>query len=454
MNEFTIMLGVYLLFMVFLGAMASRTLKNVDDFLVAGRNLNLPLTAGSLMATWTGAAAVTGYTAWIYEAGYSMMWIAVFTTTSLLLIALVLSRRLQKLGYLTVCDILRDHYDKRTKTVGAVLISVYCIGVVSGEFLGGAYILSAGLGYDFSVALLLTAGIVLSYCLLGGLWAVALTDLVQFCLLAAGLAIAVPSVLRMAGGWTVLHHTVAEIDPGHLDIFAYASSDVIIAWAVIIFASNLIAPDIYQRMYAARSGRIARMATGITGLWDVFLTVAAIILGLSAFLRFQGEPLGDMVLPRLIMDVFPRGFTWFFMVVLVAVIMSTADSLLVVAGGTLYHDVLGKEESSSVASIRVLTLGSGVVSLGLCFYFESIMDSILFSSSVYAAGLFIPVISALVWKKGTKDAAFYGCVCGGGVTIAWRILNLWPDPVIPGIAVCLLVFVILSYLRPYPVYSM
>jgi SSS family solute:Na+ symporter len=447
MHEFTVILGVYLLFMVLLGVLASRNLKSVEDFLVAGRNLNLPLTAASLMATWTGAAAITGYTAWIYEAGYSMVWIAVFTTTSLLLIALVLSKRLQRLGLLTVCDILEIHYDRRTKTVGAVLIAVYCIGVVSGEFLGGAYILSAGLGYDFSLALLLTAGIVLSYCLLGGLWAVALTDLVQFCLMAVGLIIAVPVVLKTVGGWSVLHHAVHEIDPGHLNVFGYVSYDVIIAWAVIIFASNFIAPDIYQRMYAAKSGRTARMAMGLTGLWDVFLTVAAIILGLAAFIHFKGEPLGDMVLPKLVIDVFPQGFTYFFMVVLVAVIMSTADSLLVVAGGTLYHDVLGKGESSSMTSIRALTLGSGIISLGLCFYFESIMDSILFSSSVYAAGLFIPIIAALIWKKGTRDAAFYGCIGGGGVTIAWRVLNLWPDPVLPGIAVCFVLFVILSHYR-------
>ena len=444
MNEFTAALGVYLLVMVLLGAIASRNLKKVEDFLVAGRNLNLPLTAASLMATWTGAAAITGYTAWIYEAGYSMMWIAVFTTTSLLLIALVLSKNLRNLGLLTVCDILKDHYDERTKMVGAVLITIYCIGVVSGEFLGGAYILRTGLGYDFSLALLLTAGIVLSYCLLGGLWAVAMTDLVQFGLVAVGLVVAVPMVLRGAGGWSALHHAVVEIDPLHLDVFGYAPYHMILAWAVIIFASNFIAPDIYQRMYAARSGRTARMAMGITGLWDCFLTVAAVVLGLSAFVHFQGEQLGDMVLPLLINDVFPQGFTCFFMVTLIAVIMSTADSLLVVAGGTLYHDVLGKE-GSSVTWLRVLTLGSGVISLGLCFYFESIMDSILFSSSVYAAGLFIPVVSALIWKRGTKDAAFYGCICGGGVTIVWRILNLWPDPVLPGIAVCFVLFVTLSY---------
>ena len=442
---FALLLGSYLLFLVILGGYSSKKLKNVEDFLVAGRKLNLPLTSASLMATWTGAAAITGYTGWIYEGGYSMMWIAVATTTSLLLIGLVLSKKLHNLSVLTVPDILKNHYDKKTKNVGAFIIAVYCIGIVSGELLGGAHIMSAVFGWNFSETLLLTAAIVIGYCLLGGLWAVAVTDLFQFVLLTIGLVIAVPVTLQNMGGWSLLHAEVFQLDPYHLDIFGYVSFDVIIAWVVIIFASNFIAPDIYQRMYAAKTDSIARLSMGITGLWDVFLTVAALIFGCSAFVYFQGSIEPDLALPQLLVELYPGILGSLLMVTLLAVIMSTADSLLVVAGGTLYHDVFGVSRVSGLKWIRFFTLVSGLVSLGLCFYFESIMDSILFSSSVYAAGLFIPVISCFVWKKGTKDAAFYSCLGGGSVTILWRILEWRVDPVIPGILVCLLLFVVISH---------
>ena len=443
-STFTSLVGLYLLLMVLIGVYSSKKLRTLEDFLVAGRKLNLPLTSASLMATWTGAAAVTGYTGWIYEAGYSMMWIAVATTTSLLLIGLVLSKRLRKLSLLTVPDILEKYYDKRTKNGGAFLIAVYCIGVVSGELLGGAHIMSAVLGWDFSTTLLLTAAIVIGYCLLGGLWAVAVTDLFQFLLLSCGLVIAVPFTLQKMGGWTLLHQQVGYVDPDHLSIVGYASFDMIVAWFIIIFASNFIAPDIYQRMYAAKTGRTARLAMGLTGLWDVFLTVAAVVLGMSAFVYFQGTVNPDLALPQLLIELFPVGFSSFLMVTLMAVIMSTADSLLVVAGGTVCHDFLGFHKKSPLKWVRGFTLVCGLVSLGLCFYFESIMDSILFSSSVYAAALFIPVISCFVWKKGTNDAAFYSCVSGGVVTILWRILQLGLNPVIPGICVCFFLFVGIS----------
>jgi SSS family solute:Na+ symporter len=440
---FTVLFAVYLLFMIFIGIYFAGKLKNVEDFLVAGRKLNLPLTAATLMATWTGAAAITGYTGWIYDAGYSMVWIAVATTTSLLLIALVLSKKLQRLSLLTVPDLLEKYYGRWTKRAGALLIAVYCIGIVSGELLGGAYIMSAVLEWNFYHALLVTAAIVICYCLLGGLWAVAVTDLFQFLLLSLGLVIAVPATLQKMGGWSLIHEEAFSLNPDHLNIFGYTTCEMIIAWVIIIFASNFIAPDIYQRMYAAKTERTARLAMGITGIWDVFLTLAAVILGLSAFVYFTGSVPPDVALPQLLVELFPGGFSAVLLVTLMAVIMSTADSLLVVAGGTVCHDFLGFGRESPVKWIRAFTVVCGLTALGLCFYFESIMDSILFSSSVYAAGLFIPVISSFVWK-GTRDAALCSCVGGGLTTIVWRILALEPDPVLPGIFVCLLLFVGIS----------
>jgi SSS family solute:Na+ symporter len=441
-NIFAAVCVGYLFLLGLTGVYFSRKLKSVEDFLVAGRRLTLPLTSASLMATWTGAAAVTGYTGWIYEFGYSMVWIAVATTSSLLLMALVLSKRLRRLALLTVPDILEKYYDRRTKHTGAFIIALYCIGIVSGELLGGAHILSAVLGWDFYATLLLTAAIVIGYCLLGGLWAVAVTDLFQFFLLSGGLAAAVVLTLHNMGGWSALHHQVSLLAPDHLHVTAYAGVETIVAWFIIIFASNFIAPDIYQRMYAAKTERTARLSLGLTGLWDVFLTMAALILGLSAFLYFQGSIETDLALPQLLVELYPGAFSSVLMVALLAVIMSTADSLLVVAGGTVYHDVLGL--TSGLKQVRLFTAVCGVISVGLCFYFESIMDSILFSSSVYAAGLFIPVVSCFIWKKGTKDAAFYSCLAGGGVTCAWRILGWGLDPVLPGIFVCLLLFVGIS----------
>jgi SSS family solute:Na+ symporter len=123
--------------------------------------------------------------------------------------------------------------------------------------------------------------------------------------------------------------------------------------------------------------------------------------------------------------------------------MSTADSLLIVAGGTLSHDIF-LQENSSLKSLRLFTLLAGILSMILCFYFNSIMDSILFSSSIYAAGVFIPVISCLLGKGGTPDAAFFSCIGGGCTAIGWRIFQLPYDPIIPGIAISLMLFLCIS----------
>ena len=442
-SYFVLLVCIYIAVMLFIGIFSSKKLKKIEDFLIAGKKLNLPLTAATLMATWTGAAAITGYTGWIYESGYSMIWIALATTTSLFMIALLFSQKLQALAVLTIPDILKKYYGRRTQTAGAIFISLYCIGIVSGELLGGAYVLSAVLGWDFHQSILVTVATVMGYSLLGGLWAVAITDFIQFVLLAGGLAVAVPYTLIRMGGWSLLHVEIAQLDPVHLDPVGYVSADIILAWIVIIFASNFIAPDIHQRMYAARSPQTAQLGMGITALWDVLLTLAAVILGGAAFVYFQGTVEPDFALPALLVEFFPGLGGMLLMVTLLAVIMSTADSLLIVAGGTLSHDLF-MQDHSSVKSLRMFTLSAGVVSVILCFYFDSIMDSILFSSSVYAAGVCIPVLFCLWGKPGTPDAAFYSCLGGGSTALLWRIFQLPYDPIIPGICVCLLLFLCIT----------
>ena len=459
MNAFTYMFAGYLLLMMVIGVYFSKKMKGMGDFLVAGRKLNLTLTTATLMATWTGAAAITGYTGWCYYCGYSMLWIAFATTPSLIIIGLLFARKLRKLALYTVPDLLKLRYDKKTSGVSAVLIAIYCIGLVSVNIKGGATVMSTVFGWDISYAMLLVAAIIIAYTTLGGLWAVAWTDLIQFLILSIGLVVVVPFTLKEVGGWSVLHATLAEMDPAHLRIFEYAPYKTILAWFIIIYASNFIAPDIYQRMYAAKNERTARLAIGITGMWDTVLTMIALLLGMAAFVIFSGEIEGDMALPMLINKLFPGVFGAFVMVAIMAVVMSTADSLLVVASGTFVEDFYKGfinpkvSEEHALKLIRVMTVVSGLIALALGYYFESIMDGILFASSVYAAGLFIPIMSAFYWKRGTKEAAFISALLGGGITIAWRIIygaEASIDPVLPGIAVSIVSFVVISFLTKMP----
>lgn len=459
MNAFTYMFVGYLVLLIAIGFYFSKKMKGMGDFLVAGRKLNLPLTTATLMATWTGAAAITGYAGWCYYCGYSMLWIAFATTPSLIIIGILFAKKLRKLALYTVPDLLKLRYDKKTGGVSAVLIAAYCIGVVAGEIMGGAAVMSTIFGWEFAHAMLLVAVIVIAYTTLGGLWAVAWTDLIQFLILSIGLVIAIPLTLKEVGGWSGLHISLAEMDPAHLGIFEYAPYKMILAWFIIIFASNFIAPDIYQRMYAAKDERTARLAMGITGMWDTILTMIALVLGMAAFVIFAGEIEGDMALPMLIDKLFPGIFGAFVMVAIMAVIMSTADSLLVVASGTFVEDFYKGfinpkvTEEYALKLIRVMTIVSGLIALALAFYFESIMDSILFASSIYAAGLFIPVMSAFYWQRGTKEAAFISALLGGAVTIIWRIIygaEASIDPILPGIAISIVSFVVISLLTKTP----
>jgi len=89
----------YLVLLIAIGFYFSKKMKGMGDFLVAGRKLNLPLTTATLMATWTGAAAITGYAGWCYYCGYSMLWIAFATTPSLIIIGILFAKNLGNWHY-------------------------------------------------------------------------------------------------------------------------------------------------------------------------------------------------------------------------------------------------------------------------------------------------------------------------------------------------------------------
>ncbi|MFQ6087400.1 MAG: sodium:solute symporter [Candidatus Methanofastidiosia archaeon] len=422
----------YLILVLLIGISISKRVKKFEDFMVAGRRLSFPLTTFSLMATWTGAAAITGYTGWIYGAGFSMIWIAFCTTSALLFVGLVFARRLSGLALYTIPELLLKRYGKGTQRIGALTITLYCTGMVSAQLLGGAAILSVVLGWSYESSILLSSLVIITYTALGGLWAVALTDFFQFFVLGTGLILAIPLTLYKVGG---LSQMLSSLPTEHLDPLTYAPPLQILSWFLIIFPSILIDPAIYQRIYASKTPRIARLSLGFTGIWDFFLTLITLILGLSAFSLYAGEEV-DLALPTVIKTVFPEFLGAFILVAILAAVMSTADSFLLVGAGTLTKDLLNRE---GMLKVRVITVVLGFLAILIALYFSEIMYAVLFSSAVYVAALFIPIMGVFL-KFGGPKGAFLSAIAGGGTAILWRILNLSPDPIIAGILTSAIIF--------------
>jgi SSS family solute:Na+ symporter len=228
---------------------------------------------------------------------------------------------------------------------------------------------------------------------------------------------------------------------------------------------------LYQRIYSTRTAKEAQRAWYIAGIFEwPLMAFMGVILGLFARVAFEngmfaymdfgpGSDLdAEMGLPLLLRTILPVGLMGLMMSAYFSAIMSTADSCLMAASGNVQTDILRKlfklpeGQKSTLRVSQIITLIIGVLALLLAWQMENVLELMLYSYAFMVSGLFIPVLGAFYWKRGSTIGAFWSMLVGGGTTLTLTLLtvklpfNL--DPNIFGITASLIVFVILSYLFP------
>ena len=166
----------------------------------------------------------------------------------------------------------------------------------------------------------------------------------------------------------------------------------------------------------------------------------------------------EMGLPLFLRTILPVGLMGLMMSAYFSAIMSTADSCLMAASGNVQTDILSKffklpnGKRSNLVISQITTLFIGLMALTLAWHMENVLELMLYSYAFMVSGLFVPVLGAFFWKRGSNIGAFWSMLTGGSTTLILTILSvklpLDLDPNIFGITASLLVFVGLSYLFP------
>ncbi len=266
-----LVLALYALGMLGLGWLGMRRSRNQEDYLVAGRNLGPAMYMSTMAATVLGGASTIGSVRLGYVHGISGLWLCATIGVGIIILNLVLAKPLIKLRIFTVTQVLERRYNPVTRQVSAVVMFAYAlmIGVVS--TLGISTVMSVFLKLPFSTAILLSGGLVVAYSTIGGMWALTLTDMVQFVIKTIGLLLLLlPISLHRAGGWDAL---VAKLPPSAFD-FTTIGKDTIITYVLIYTFGVLIGQDIWQRVFTARNDKVARVAGTAAGIYCVFYGLA------------------------------------------------------------------------------------------------------------------------------------------------------------------------------------
>ncbi|MBI4040615.1 MAG: sodium:solute symporter family protein [Deltaproteobacteria bacterium] len=409
--DYSIMVA-YFIALIGIGYGCSRRIKGMESYILAGRQLTLPLFVGTLVSTWYGGIIGVGEIS--YEAGiYNWVTQGLFWYISYIIFAFFLAARLRESNQYTLPDQLEIFYGKPARKLGLVLNFFNMVPIV--------YVISLGVMIEVLFGIPLPTGIVLGgiFCILytwmGGFPADVYTDFLQFFLMCIGVALIIPFCFIKLGGWAYLtSHTPAS----HFTWTGGYPIAELLVWGFIAL-STLVDPTFYQRCYAAQNAKIAKKGIILSVLFWMLFDVCTTFAGIYARAAFpEIDPkhaypmLANLVLPPVMKGIFFTG--------MLATIMSTVDSYFFVAATTLSRDLYQKiihpqaSDRQVVWMTRVGILVTGTVAIFLALgLYESIKAVWKLFGSLSAATMLVPLMMGF-WFKGPirKEAGVYAMWAG------------------------------------------
>lgn len=427
-------LGCYLLILLVIGYLVKDKIQTVEDFLVAGRKLNLFFNSATLTSCFIGGATILGVSGaafsigiWNEDASWGIIPALGGATLCLVLAGMFYMRLLWKMKFVSLGDFFYTRYGRTAGIISTTLISLAFVFWIAVQVVVFSKIVNPILGWPMGVAILVAITVICAYTMLGGLWAVCMTDIVQVSIIVLGVFILMPVAINHIGGWVEFTSTVpadmTRIFPKSLSVNTWLIW--IAAWMMVGLGS-IASPDLMQRAFAAKSAKTAKNSALVAALILFIVGVVVTILGLIGYVLVQkgiidasllnNDP--ELILPVMFKEILPIPLVVLFLGAGLAAVMSAADSALLALAGmlvkNLYKDVFRPDASnrSMVKVSRILVLIIGVVAALIAAFFPFALLLAVFGFDLILACLFIPLTLGLYWNKANEYGALAGMIIG------------------------------------------
>ena len=357
---------IYMVGMLGVGVWSSRKTHTAADFFLANRSLGPWLTAISATSSSESAWAVMGTVGMAYKQGLSAWWFLPGCLLGYALNWLFVGERLRKQalesGSLTIPDFLESNFKDPAKSIrilSAFIIFSCMVAYVAAQFTAAGKAFDAIFGIDQYISIPMSALIIVFYTLLGGFLAVAWTDLVQGLVMVGGLVALSLVAFAEVGGFTELYQKTTLVSPDFLSLNGGKSGAAM--WGGIIGLLGIGLgypgqPHVLTRFMAARDSKTIRQGWRISLGWGFLVYFSGILLGIfgKAIMPDLEDP--EQLFPKIAIDLLHPIFSGIVLAAILAAIMSTADSQLLVAASTVVRDIYEKVFSKSVSEKKNASL--------------------------------------------------------------------------------------------------
>jgi len=467
-----ISIAIYMAGMLLIGYLAYRKTANLTDYMLGGRNLGPAVTALSAGASDMSGWLLMGLPGAMYISGLSAGWIVIGLCLGSYLNWLFVAPRLRTYteiagNSITIPDFLGNRFkdgSRVLKVVSASVILIFFTFYTSSGMVAGGELFRTAFNLDYRWGIWLTASVVILYTLFGGFLAVSWTDFVQGTIMFIALILVPVVTIVNIGGWDPTFNEIKSINPNLLHVFEGTSTIGIIsllAWGLGYFGQ----PHIIVRFMAVSSVKELKSARRIGMGWMIFAIVGAMFTGLVgiAYFNLTNSPLGDRnaesVFIILAKELFPSLITGFLLAAILAAVMSTIASQLLVSASALTDDFYKQFIRPNASDKELVLVGRfgvlAISAIALLLAFNpsgTILKLVGYAWAGFGAAFGPVILLSLYWKRMTKWGALAGMIVGTATVIVWDMIDKFAEiyEIIPGFIAGSIAVVVFSLLTAKP----
>ncbi|MDP5036094.1 MAG: sodium/proline symporter PutP [Alishewanella sp.] len=473
-----ISLGIYFLAMIGIGLYSYNATDNdVSGYMLGGRKLGPGVTALSAGASDMSGWMLMGLPGAMYVSGLSSTWIAVGLLIGALLNYLIVAPRLRVYteianDAITIPDYFEKRFEDKTRMlriVSSLVIVIFFTLYTSSGVVGGGKLFESSFNLNYELGLYITAGVVVIYTLIGGFMAVSITDFVQGCLMFIALVLVPIVAIDHLGGISEVNQIVTNINPDLMNWVAGSSVLGIISalsWGLGYFGQ----PHIIVRFMAIRSVKDIKMARRIGMSWMFVTIVGAITTGFVG-IAYVAKTKMDIADPETIFIVFSQFLfhpliSGFLLAAILAAIMSTISSQLLVTSSSLTEDFYKTFVNRSATQTELVVVGRlsvllvALVAIALAYDRDSSVLQLVSNAWAGFGAAFGPlIIMSLYWPRMTFAGALSGIIVGAGTVLLWiylpisingQTLSATMYEIVPGVILSTLAIIVVSLMGRMP----
>ncbi len=442
-----------MLLMLGIGVYASRKTHTSTEFIVAGRQLPMFLCTATIIATWFGGGTMMGASGAAYDDGLLGVIADPFgAALALFIVGMFFARIFRRLKLLTYVDLVDQRYGKTAATITTLTSLVSNIGWVAAMLVAFGLVLESLTGVPLEIGIFGGATVVIIYTMIGGMWAVALTDSYQMTIIMVGLLILFVVVLVDVGGWSTISPQLPEntfrLIPLQHDWEHWLN--YLRLWFIFGLA-DVAGQNLLGRAMSAKSERVAQNSFYVASFGYLLFGMIPVLLGIIASVTMPGLSASESVVPAMAIEHLHPVAVAIFVGAVLAAIMSSCDSSLLACGSLISRNIFPltvrqPTDKQSLLVARITIPICGITAVLVALKAQVVFDVMIDANVVGLTTVVMPFFLAVWWKKANRTGALAAMAAG---FIAWLIVRSvapeYPGDLI-GLGVSLLTMLVVSSL--------